>query len=1078
MKKLIFIFVFTSLYNCAFSQLKFIPQTGHAGWFEMEIAPDGKRMASGGPEGKLILWDLSSYKAIWQEYGHKSAVTAIEWRFDNRYFLSASLDSTVQIYDTEGMKSVITYHHFYSVTAASFNPKADLVAYGDDHGNILMYHLVKNEEIIRINAGSEITGLKWAANGLVLFASTADHGVMAYSMDTGKKILDMEIKSGCSGFQLTPDNSLLLIHSNDGITELWQATTGKSLGSVESTISSDRNGNQCWVEAAGTYDGKFAVTFDKEKHLKIGHTTEAMTLIYNTQMLQSDIRLIKTSPANNLFVMADVDGGIWICFFNESDFKAERRLFWHKLLYEPERIHQLYFRKNDDILTMKGGFQYDFNFTTGDLSRREDDSTIVENTSTVMRYFSPSKMKDGIYYGVHTTRDLMYKIVGENVFSIPMFAYTEDTSIIGYIDNKQVNFYHLDEARFLLQKKIDDASSTILFNGTLNNRFILQDKKGLHLIDLKTNSTIDLSKSANHQYRWLSSDNNGSFILAADETATLHRWDLPSGNYKKLSGDITQSKIVIFEISPDGKKLVAGELNKTLNVYDLESGKKTNSLNADLPHLMAISISKNGKFIALSDLDGVVHVYSSDLTKNIINIIPSPSNGLLAYTPDHYYIATKEAAQNLAMVNGKNSVGFEQIDLRYNRPDKVLAHIGKADPDLISAYERAWKKRMERNGINNTALNPVVPQLTIRDLQKIPLTTDQDNLNLTVQVKSESELKAVKVWVEGVPVFGKEGVAMSGKSGEKNLNIPLLYGTNKIEIAAIGKDGTESAKEELLLMCKKEQKPELYVLSIGVSKYKDSRFNLQFADKDAKDISSVFSSTSAFAKVHQQTITNEEATREKILAAKKFLLQSKKEDVVVIFVAGHGLRDENLDYYFATYDIDFNHPAERGLSDVEMESMTDGIAALRKLLFFDTCLSGEVDKNEIESELTMNAPSENVQFRNPGVGLRNKNGIGIKNAAFLMKEIFNDVKRGTGATIISSAGGAEFAMESKEWKNGLFTYCLLNGMKNKAADKDKDGEVSLNEIQRYIRKEVTQLSKGKQIPDFRAANMELDFRMW
>lgn len=158
--------------------------------------------------------------------------------------------------------------------------------------------------------------------------------------------------------------------------------------------------------------------------------------------------------------------------------------------------------------------------------------------------------------------------------------------------------------------------------------------------------------------------------------------------------------------------------------------------------------------------------------------------------------------------------------------------------------------------------------------------------------------------------------------------------------------------------------------------------------------------------------------------------------------------------------------------------MLDGIASLRKLLFFDTCLSGEMDKEDVEQAVAATTQKEDITFRNVGTGLRTKKPIGFQNAQFLMKEIFNDVRRGTGASVMSSAGGAEYAMESSTWKNGLFTYCILKGLKEKAADANKDNEIDLDELQVYVRKEVTLLSKGKQYPDYKSANLELNFRIW
>jgi hypothetical protein len=51
-----------------------------------------------------------------------------------------------------------------------------------------------------------------------------------------------------------------------------------------------------------------------------------------------------------------------------------------------------------------------------------------------------------------------------------------------------------------------------------------------------------------------------------------------------------------------------------------------------------------------------------------------------------------------------------------------------------------------------------------------------------------------------------------------------------------------------------------------------------------------------------------------------------------------------------------------------------------------------------------------------------------------MQNMFSDLHRGSGAIVISAAAGQGYALESDEWNNGVFTYCILNGLVNRAAD--------------------------------------------
>jgi uncharacterized caspase-like protein len=197
----------------------------------------------------------------------------------------------------------------------------------------------------------------------------------------------------------------------------------------------------------------------------------------------------------------------------------------------------------------------------------------------------------------------------------------------------------------------------------------------------------------------------------------------------------------------------------------------------------------------------------------------------------------------------------------------------------------------------------------------------------------------------------------------------------------------------------------------------------------------------------------------------------------MIFIAGHGVLDANLDYYFATYDMDFQQPQKRGLAYEDLESLLDGIKPLKKTLMIDACHSGEIDKDEVELAEADVKEEGDVQFRVVGNTASPK--LGTQNTSELTKSLFTDLRKGTGATVISSAGGMEFAMEGDDWNNGLFTYCLINGIQTKAADYNGDnGEIWLSEIQQYVSEQVFELSGGRQQPTSRIENQTVDFRVW
>ena len=52
------------------------------------------------------------------------------------------------------------------------------------------------------------------------------------------------------------------------------------------------------------------------------------------------------------------------------------------------------------------------------------------------------------------------------------------------------------------------------------------------------------------------------------------------------------------------------------------------------------------------------------------------------------------------------------------------------------------------------------------------------------------------------------------------------------------------------------------------------------------------------------------------------------------------------------------------------------------------------------------------------------------------------------------------------------------GLKNQKADLNNDQQIELTELQTYVTEKVKALSHGKQIPNSRIQNLELDFRIW
>ena len=540
----------------------------------------------------------------------------------------------------------------------------------------------------------------------------------------------------------------------------------------------------------------------------------------------------------------------------------------------------------------------------------------------------------------------------------------------------------------------------------------------------------------------------------------------------------------VVAFSPDGKLAATGG-RAGGHLVDLKTRAPLRDLHVEHPlYLHTAAFSADGSLLATGGTEGSLVLRDGHTGEPLATLLARDETEGVAVLPSGDYLASKGALKAIAFRVGMRAYPFEQFDLRFNRPDAVLRKLGRATGGLIEAAARARQKRLARAGFTEQMLSASLqlPEVEV-DRAAIPASTAAPEVSLRIKARSpQALLSRLFVTVDDAPFDGRvAGVDLREKKSrtlEQEVTVPILPGRNRIQVSVLDAQGVESLRETLEVRGEGAPQPaRLFVLSAGVSRYKNATYDLRYAAKDAQDLASQFARAPHFKGVEVATVLDLAATREGILGARQKLLEAGPADEVVVFLAGHGLLDDKLDYYFATTDIDFEHPAARGLSFEEVESLLDGVRARRKLLLMDTCNSGELDKADVEvAALVKGAGDPRVTARAVGTrGVRRKSSLGTGDLSALLGELFADTRRSSGAVAISSAGGAEYALESDQWKNGVFTFSLLEGLATGSADRDKNGFITAAELRESVQAHVRELTGGRQTPTSRRENLAVDF---
>jgi len=650
------------------------------------------------------------------------------------------------------------------------------------------------------------------------------------------------------------------------------------------------------------------------------------------------------------------------------------------------------------------------------------------------------------------------------------------TEMVAGDEEGNLHFWNFPKGRKLLTKKLHSSSinavdfnpsdSLLATGGHLSELKIwnANDLKLIKDIRLFPNVTVDKLKFSPDGNWLVASFFPRDFLLIINPNKDY------SMNYIEFPGSIVDFKFSTI----DNSLLIATHkvvysLDKWYHkkiVFEADSNKRISSAVWTTDHKSIVVVYDDNAIELRTAAGKLIYTFYNFNSADYFSKIPSG-----------YYQSSTNAAKLLHYVTKDLKViSFEQLDLKYNRPDKVLEAIGNTDTALIKSYRKAWEKRIKKLGIDTMAFRDgySVPEADFVNRDAVEYEQKTGTLQLHIKgMDSTYKLDRFNIWVNESPLFGQRGISIRKKNSnsiDTTITIKLSQGENRIVTSITNVNGTESYRMPLYVNYTPavKQKESLRFIGIGIDQFADSKYNLKYSAKDIRDLSKKLKEKYK-ENIVIDTLFNENVTTENVKALKQKLQHTTVNDKVIVSYSGHGLLSKEYDYYLSTYNINFEKPEQNGLPYDELENLLDSIPARKKLMLIDACHSGEVDKDELTRIDSINKTSE-VKGLKP-VAYKKEGQLGLKNSFELMQSLFVNVGKSTGATIISAAAGTQFALERNDLKNGVFTYSILEAMQ-------KYPTIKISELKKIVGERVEQLTNGLQKPTSRNENIAVDWSLW
>lgn len=451
--------------------------------------------------------------------------------------------------------------------------------------------------------------------------------------------------------------------------------------------------------------------------------------------------------------------------------------------------------------------------------------------------------------------------------------------------------------------------------------------------------------------------------------------------------------------------------------------------------------------------------------------------------PSGSYAGSPGCESLLQLKAGDGSVDGSSVAQWRNRPAEVLKALG-GDPEVIELLAKVTERWQKRIGFDPAKREPKASDLPkVSVPERPPLWATGETSGFTIEwQKGASPIKNVILRVNGVESARFQGDTLSSANQDKgstDVTVKLAEGQNWIEVAAEDMDGRRSDLQRFRTILREAAKPtKRYIIAIGVSNYRDSALNLEFAAKDASDLAAAIKEITK-GETEVLLLTNEQATKDAPAKIREFLATATENDEVVAFCAGHGVLDSNLDYVYASHEFDSANPSETGIKLDELVDAIGSSKSLKRLLLLDTCHSGQVgEKDEmLLAQMDTELPKGVRAVKQRGMSVKPVEGLSAEGQQRFIEEMFLLPGLHRGINIIGASGGAEFALESAQWNNGVFTASIIEALREKKADLNEDGRVSVGELRIYLAQRVSELTKGAQKPSVVAAERDQDFNL-